>query len=998
MKKVFYVISGILAVLLLAMVLIPMLFKDQIRQAVDKELEGAVNAKIYYNPDKFGLSFFRQFPNLTVSLGEFGIAGIGVFEGDTLVDVRSFDLTINVASLFGKQITIKKITLDQPVVELLVLSDGTSNWDIALPDTAQAETPEVETEESPFALRIDKWQIKDGKILFNDLQSDMLAIIESLNHTGSGDIGSTLYDLTTNTLIKGLTYEMAGTKYLTKAELEADLILTIDMAASKYTFKENFIRLNDFKIAFEGSVAMPEDSTIVLDMNFGAKETQFKNILSLIPGVFMEGFENIKTSGELAFQGNVKGIYKDSTQMPAFGMQLQVKDGMFQYPDLPTPVSNIQVDMSMGTTTGQMEQLTVDIRKFHLDLGSNPVEFTLSSEGLMPVTVNAMVAAKVDLEEALKVFPVEGLAMKGLFELNAKANGTYSETSMPALTATMALSNGYAKSADFPAPIEALQMKAKAGNPTGANSDFIATVDEFSMQLEGERIDAKLDFANLDDYTYNLDIKGSADLEKITKIFPLEGMKLAGKIAADIKTAGKMSDIDAERYDKLPTSGTLSATAFFFESADLPQGFKIDQANMRFDPRQMILENFTGSIGKSDLKLTGFLSNYIGFAMKEGEVIKGKLNFNSKRFDVNEWMTEEGGSASGDSTVTAATTADTLPMSVVLVPKTIDFILNSSIDKVLYSNMEINNLAGSIKIKDGKVRLENTRMNTLGGNITMDGFYDSYDPAKPSYDFNLKVDKMAIAKAYETFAVIKAMAPIAKGMKGDFSTDFRIKGDLDQTMMPIMPSLTGGGNVQVQQASVSDLKLMNGIADVTKMNDLRELKLHDVLMQAEIRDGRVFLKPFTVQAGSTAMNISGSSGLDQTMDFDILLPNVKTGVVGQAVNAALSGLFGGNAVVSDAVDITLKALGPFSDPRVTIASIKPVGGGAAPKNIVNDQVNKVKEDAERRLREEQERLRKETEDRARQEQERIKREAEERLKKEAEDAKKKLKDRFGIPK
>jgi hypothetical protein len=78
-------------------------------------------------------------------------------------------------------------------------------------------------------------------------------------------------------------------------------------------------------------------------------------------------------------------------------------------------------------------------------------------------------------------------------------------------------------------------------------------VNDFSMNMDGERFDANLLLQNLDDYTWDVKAKGGIDLEKMTKIFPLEGMTLAGKVKADIQTKGKMSDLDAERYDKLPT-------------------------------------------------------------------------------------------------------------------------------------------------------------------------------------------------------------------------------------------------------------------------------------------------------------------------------------------------------------------------------------------------------------------------------------------------------------
>ena len=50
----------------------------------------------------------------------------------------------------------------------------------------------------------------------------------------------------------------------------------------------------------------------------------------------------MKTSGQAIFNGFVKGTYNNS-QMPAYRINLDIKNGFFQYPDLPKPVKNINL-------------------------------------------------------------------------------------------------------------------------------------------------------------------------------------------------------------------------------------------------------------------------------------------------------------------------------------------------------------------------------------------------------------------------------------------------------------------------------------------------------------------------------------------------------------------------------------------------------------------------------------------------------------------------------
>ncbi|MEJ0031132.1 MAG: hypothetical protein WDO15_12485 [Bacteroidota bacterium] len=252
------------------------------------------------------------------------------------------------------------------------------------------------------------------------------------------------------------------------------------------------------------------------------------------------------------------------------------------------------------------------------------------------------------------------------------------------------MADGYVKSSAFPAPLEDLKMSATVKNTTGKMEETLIDVPSFSMMLEGERFDASMTLRNLADYTWDVKAKGGVDLEKMTKIFPLEGMTVAGKVKANIETKGKMSDLEAERYDRLPTSGSASMTAFKLTMKDMPD-VGITQTEMVFDPRKIELKNTSGTIGKSDFNVTGAVSNYIGYVFGKNETIKGNVDFKSNLLDLNEFMTD---------TEETATTTDTTSFGVIPIPQNIDFIFRSNVKTVKMMDYTITNAAGDIILKD----------------------------------------------------------------------------------------------------------------------------------------------------------------------------------------------------------------------------------------------------------------------------------------------------------
>jgi uncharacterized protein involved in outer membrane biogenesis len=127
---------GALLLLLLALLLVlPFLFRDRIAQRVKTAVNENVNAQVDWRD--VGVSFFRHFPDLTLTLDDLTAAGLGRFKGDTLAAVRHLRVSLSLPSVLSNAmggsgpIVVRTVELDHPRLRLIALEDGTANWDIA---------------------------------------------------------------------------------------------------------------------------------------------------------------------------------------------------------------------------------------------------------------------------------------------------------------------------------------------------------------------------------------------------------------------------------------------------------------------------------------------------------------------------------------------------------------------------------------------------------------------------------------------------------------------------------------------------------------------------------------------------------------------------------------------------------------------------------------------------------------------------------------------------
>src|ERR687884_1687994 len=131
--RIIAVVASLIALVLAILLVLPLLFRDRIAQRVKADVNRNLDARVDWRD--VGLSFFRNFPNLTLTLDGLTTVGVGRFQGDTLAAVRHLRVVVDLASVLGnvvggRPLVIRAVELDRPRLAFIELEDGTANWDI----------------------------------------------------------------------------------------------------------------------------------------------------------------------------------------------------------------------------------------------------------------------------------------------------------------------------------------------------------------------------------------------------------------------------------------------------------------------------------------------------------------------------------------------------------------------------------------------------------------------------------------------------------------------------------------------------------------------------------------------------------------------------------------------------------------------------------------------------------------------------------------------------
>ncbi len=490
---------------------------------------------------------------------------------------------------------------------------------------------------------------------------------------------------------------------------------------------------------------------------------------------------------------------------------------------------------------------------------------------------------EIGFKEILSLVPAiytrdfEGLKTDGQAKLGAYAKGSLiGDSIVPEFNVELDVKDAMFQYPSLPAGVSGINVAANISNPGGSLDRTVVKVAPLSFVMANNPFSVSATLSTpMSDMQFDVAAKGVLDLGKVKEIYPLEEMALNGVVNADMGIKGRMSSIERGMYDKIAASGNLRLTDMLLAMDGMPD-IEIKKSQLSFTPRYLQLDETVVMIGDNDLTVDSRFENYIGYLLK-GSTIKGNLNVRSNSFNLNDFMADD--TAVTDETE-AVSAPDTAALAVIRVPENIDFAMNATFKELAFGNFTFRNVNGNLDIDEGKVDMKNLSLETMGGKVVVNGFYKAPAEVQPEFNASLKLSDIVFAQAYKELGVVQKMAPIFGGITGAFSGEMKINTKLDETMSPELHSLEGSGLLTTKDVSLDGVTVIQQVADILKKPELKKTSVKDVRVEFTISDGRVITKPFDVKLGDCRMNVSGSTGLDQTIDYvgKITIPESLGGV------------------------------------------------------------------------------------------------------------------------
>ena len=528
-----------------------------------------------------------------------------------------------------------------------------------------------------------------------------------------------------------------------------------------------------------------------------------------------------------------------------------------------------------------------------------------------------------DFKNFLAVIPeayaanIETVQTTGNFEVNGQFKGVVDDVHIPTFKIAINSENASFKYPDLPKSVRNVYIDTEINNETGITEDTYVDINRLSFLIDEDKFNLNANIRELLGNTkVNAHMDGRINLANISQAYPIpEDFNLKGILNADITTAFDMASLEKKQYQNTRTTGKASLSGFEYASAELKNPVTINTAAVSFNPDKVSLDSFTGKTGSTDFEAKGTLTNLLGFMFND-ENVEGNFTLNSNRFALNDFMMEETANNTELENREKETRSTTTGEERIKIPSFLDCTIDAAANTVVYDNLNLKNVKGTLIIKDETATVKNLTSDLFGGTLGLSGSVSTKQETA-TFDMNLGMNNFNIGESFAGLELLKTLTPLATAIQGKLNSDIKISGNLKDDFTPNLATISGNLLAELLSPKLDAEKAPLVSALDSKLNflDTKEINLDGLKTALTFDNGTVKVKPFTLTYKDIAIDVNGSHSFDKQMDYAATL-NVPAKYLGSEVNKLIAQL-NDQSLGEVTVPVTANIGGSFTNPSVS---------------------------------------------------------------------------------
>lgn len=858
------------------------------------------------------LTFFSTFPQFGLKVKNGSLVSKALNDSswckiDSLLSFKECVLTVNpIAYLTENRIVVHNLSLEEVAVYAYRNKTGKANWEVT---RASVDTIPADTASTDFNSEIDirNIELKHANLVFDDRNTDIYSRIDDANL-------KLRLSLTKGISTLGLKFDNKNILFWQQGELLVNKIATslrtdimVDRQTAVWKLKDTELDVNGIRLDVNGAFRRDTVAkTIGMDLEYGLHAPSMETVLRMIPKSYVKDTK-VSAKGEVTVSGRVRGVYGDK-KLPAVSLKIGIKEASAQYKGLPYGIDEVTADFDAYVDLMRHQPSYLNLKIFHFkgahtevladakvdDLLDDPLitfhtKSTVDLDALaktFPLQESVTITGKLDADmgmkcrlSALKKQDIGRMKLGGKLELKdfelkdtAKdfdflGNATFRFRDNETLQAQMDVRKLVLRSRFLSSDIERLVANVSSTNPQDTNRIVslqcdmevsklrVSMGDSIKLYSARAKAQAALGPQEMDVTKPAIDFSLRAD----SLFFSAAGTRMAMNVAGIKMKADKLND------SLWMPKGIVGFNRLRFRTPEFGLPIRMSKTAVTVDGPKITLKNASVRIGRSNMTATGDMMG-VYRAMTKGEKLTAHLSLTSDLIDCNQLIN----SLSFPEDTTEVLT-DSVPseMKLFVIPRNIDFELQTDLKKVIFEKMLFENVHGAVDIKNQAIHLEDLSMRALDADMKAVMVYKAGSPRGGYAGFDFKIRNINIAKLVDFVPALDTIVPMLRSFKGRVMFDVAADARLDSAMNIRIPTLRSAIHIKGDSLVLMDGETFAEISKMLMFKNKKENVFDSISVNVTVHDGNVTVYPFLVEIDRYEAAVGGEQGLDMNFNYHI---------------------------------------------------------------------------------------------------------------------------------
>lgn len=357
-------------------------------------------------------SFLEQFPHVSMSFSDVKLRSSNVESMIPLINARKISLLFNLLDIIQGDYVVKKILLEQGLVNIEEYMDGTNNYDVLKPYEGEAD--------NQFKIDLRYAVLKNIQFFYTNEYSNQYYSIYFDQATADGTLSAQKLTLSiiANSNVEYL--KIKDVNYFDHKSIDIATSIFIDLEKKKYSIIDGILGINNQKFEVNGHVWY-EEAVPNLNLTLKARDANLSGFIQLLPQKYTEYLEDFYSDGTFDFDILIKGAISAS-ESPYYEINFGLNDGIIAHNKLTESFKSVSFTGVMHNgREGEHDNKhsLIEILDFKAQLSNRPFSMNFKLLNFDEPFVNLKLDAEFDLQDIYPLFHSTAISeLKGTIDIN----------------------------------------------------------------------------------------------------------------------------------------------------------------------------------------------------------------------------------------------------------------------------------------------------------------------------------------------------------------------------------------------------------------------------------------------------------------------------------------------------------------------------------------------------------------------------------------------------